>query len=253
MFSNRYIFIYASVMVIIVALLLSLAATILQPFQQRNLEVEKMKDILGAAHITAQTKDVPSAYDAYVVEEIVVDELGNIVASFAKGKFNKGEIRAFNINIKEQLQSIEKTGKGLLPLYVVDKEGVMLYVIPLLGRGLWGPIWGTIALKDDLSTVAGVTFGHKGETPGLGAEISTIEFQEQFNDKQIFDKDQNFVSVAVVKGGVKNSSTVSEIHGVDAISGGTITCDGTTDMIRSNLENYLPFFEKIKNNGNNEE
>lgn len=253
MFSNRYIFIYASVMVMIVALLLSLAATILQPFQQRNLEVEKMKDILGAAHITVQTKDVPSAYNTYVVEEIVLDELGNIVASYTQGKFSKGEIRAFDINIRDQLLSLDKSGKGLLPLYIIDKDGEILYVIPLLGRGLWGPIWGTIALREDLSTVAGVTFGHKSETPGLGAEISTIEFQEQFNNKQIFSEDRKFMSVTVVKGGVKNSSTIAEIHGVDAISGGTITCDGTTDMIRTNLENYLPFFEKIKNNGNNQE
>ncbi len=253
MFSNKYIFIYASVMVMIVALLLSLAATILQPFQQRNLEVEKMKDILGAAHITVPTEEVPSSYNQYVVEEIVVDEKGNVVASYSDGKFNSGDIRAFDIIIKEQLLSIEKTGKGLLPLYVINRDKDILYVIPLLGRGLWGPIWGTIALKDDFSTVAGVTFGHKGETPGLGAEISTTEFQEQFNDKQIFNTDHEFVSVAVVKGGVKNSSTISEIHGVDAISGGTITSDGTSDMIRSNLKNYLPFFEKIKNNGNNEE
>jgi len=251
MFSNRYIFLYASVMVIIVALMLSLAATILQPYQQKNLEIEKMKDILGSAHITAETKDIPATYDKYVIEEIVVDEQGNLLASYAKGKFSSGNIRAFDINIKEQLKTLSKTGKAQLPLYVIDKDGMRLYVIPLLGRGLWGPIWGTIALKDDFNSVAGVTFGHKSETPGLGAEISTQEFHKQFDNKKIFNENNEFVSVKLVKGGVKNNPAISEIHGVDGISGGTITSDGTSEMIESNLKNYLPYFKKIKNDASN--
>jgi Na+-transporting NADH:ubiquinone oxidoreductase subunit C len=251
MFSNRYIFVYSSAMVIIVALLLSFASTILQPYQQRNLEVEKMKDILGSAHITAVTKEIPSYYERYVIEEIVVDENGNIVASYAQGQFNTGDIRAFSVNLKDELRSMEKSGKGHFPLYVIDKDGEKLYVIPMLGRGLWGPVWGTIALRDDFSSVAGVTFGHKSETPGLGAEISTLEFQQQFDNKQIFNENGEFVSVKVLKGGVKSHPAISEIHGVDGISGGTITSDGTSDMISSNLKNYLPFFQKMKENGNN--
>jgi Na+-transporting NADH:ubiquinone oxidoreductase subunit C len=137
MFSNRYIFIYSSVMVIVVALMLSLAATILQPFQQRNLEVEKMKDILGAAHITAETEQIPAAYDKYVIEEIVVDVEGNVVSSYASGTFLSGNVRAFDINLKEQLKSIETSGSGLLPLYVIQNNDERLYIIPLLGRGLW--------------------------------------------------------------------------------------------------------------------
>ncbi len=249
MFSNRYIFIYSSVMVIIVALLLSIAATVLQPYQQRNLEVEKMKDILGSAHITAETKNIPATYETYVKEEIVVDEKGDIVASFSAGKFLQGNVRAFSINLKEQLQSMEKTGKGLFPLYVIEKDGQTIYVIPLIGRGLWGSIWGTIALKDDFSTVAGVTFGHKSETPGLGAEITTPEIQKQFDNKQIFNENGEFVSVQVLKGGVKSHSSIPEIHGVDAISGGTITSQGTSSMISTNLQNYLPYFNKMKENG----
>jgi Na+-transporting NADH:ubiquinone oxidoreductase subunit C len=253
MFSNRYIFLYASVMVIIVALLLSLTATILQPYQQRNLEVEKMKDILGAAGITAETKDIPDTYNKYVAEEIVIDESGNLVASYSQGKLQQGNIRAFDIIIKEQLNALSKTGKGLLPLYIIFKDGKKLFVIPLQGRGLWGPVWGTIALEDDLNTVAGVTFGHKSETPGLGAEISTEEFQSRFKQKKIFNENGDFMSVSIVKGGVKNSKTIPEIHGVDGISGGTITCDGTTDMLRSNIEYYIPYFKKIKNDGSDEE
>jgi len=253
MFSNRYIFLYASAMVIIVALLLSLAATILQPYQQRNLEIEKMKDILGAAGITAEKADIPDTYNKFVIEELVLDESGNLIASYGDGKFAQGNLRAFDIIQKEQLNSLSKTGKGLLPLYIVSKDGKKLYVIPLLGRGLWGPVWGTIALEEDLNTVAGVTFGHKTETPGLGAEIATEDFQKKFQQKKIFNENGEFTSISLVKGGVKNSKTISEIHGVDALSGGTITCDGVTEMLRSNIEYYIPYFKKIKNDGSDKE
>jgi len=252
MFSNKYIFIYSAVMVILVALMLSLAATILQPYQQRNLDVEKMKDILGAAHIVAETRVIPAVYEKYVVEEVVVDVQGNVVSSFSEGKFDSGDIRAFDINLKDQLKSIQTSGNGMLPLYVIQYYDEKLYIIPLLGRGLWGAIWGTIALKEDFSTVAGITFGHKGETPGLGAEITTPVFQKQFDNKQIFNEQGEFTSVKVVKGGVKNSKNVPEIHGVDGISGGTITSDGTSQMIENCLRNYLPYFNKMKNNGTEE-
>jgi Na+-transporting NADH:ubiquinone oxidoreductase subunit C len=145
---------------------------------------------------------------------------------------------------------MEKTGRGLFPLYVIEKDGQKRYIIPLLGRGLWGSIWGTIALRDDFSTVAGVTFGHKSETPGLGAEIAMPAFQQQFDNKKIFSENGDFVSIQVLKGGVKSHPSVPEIHGVDAISGGTITSDGTNNMISSNLRNYLPYFNKMKENGN---
>jgi len=249
MFSNKYIFIFASVMVFIVALILSLAATILQPFQQANLDVEHMKGILSSAQIYPETKEVPDYYDQYVVKEITINTRGEELASYSKGNFEFGNVRAFNINLRDQLKNIESNGEGLLPLFVIEKDHELFYVIPLLGRGLWGPIWGTIAIKEDLNTVAGVTLGHKSETPGLGAEISTSDFQQQFVNKQIFNSDNEFVSVKVVKGGVANSRIVPEIHGVDAVSGGTITSDGTTDMLYNILLYYLPYFDKLRNDG----
>jgi Na+-transporting NADH:ubiquinone oxidoreductase subunit C len=134
MFSNRYIFIYSSVMVIIVALLLSVTATVLQPYQQKNLEVEKMKDILGSAHIKAETANVPDAYKKYVTEEIVIDENGNQISLYTNGQFTEGNIRAFDINIKEQLHSMSKTGKAQFPLYVIDKKGEIFMSYPYLAE-----------------------------------------------------------------------------------------------------------------------
>jgi Na+-transporting NADH:ubiquinone oxidoreductase subunit C len=246
MSSNRYIFIYAASLVFLVALVLSLVATILQPIQQKNTDNEKMKNILAAAQIEAKTKEVPAAFEKYVSKEIVINESGEVVAIFENGNFATGNIRAFDLNLRDQLNSMNKTGKAMLPLYEINYNNEALIIIPLQGRGLWGPIWGTLALKSDLNTIAGVTFGHKAETPGLGAEIETTDFTSQFVNKKIFDQNNQFVSVAVVKGGIKNNTRISIEHGVDGISGGTITSDGTSEMLYDNLKNYLPYFEKIK-------
>ena len=106
---------------------------------------------------------------------------------------------------------------------------------------LWGPIWGYIALKEDLNTILGAVFDHKGETPGLGAEISLDWFQEPFQGKTIFEGDE-FVSVKVAKGGAEED----DMHAVDGISGGTITADGVTAMLEERLGNYVPFFESMR-------
>ena len=110
-------------------------------------------------------------------------------------------------------------------------------VIPVTGMGLWGPVWGYIALEKDMDTVAGIIMAHKGETPGLGAEIATPKYQAQFVGKKIFKGDE-FVSVKLRKGGAQDPE-----HEVDAISGGTKTSDGVTAMLYNSMEHYLPLLE----------
>ena len=132
-----------------------------------------------------------------------------------------------------------------MPLYISNIDGSEKYIIPLRGTGLWGPIWGYISLENDMNTVYGAVFDHKAETPGLGAEINRDFFEKPFNGKRIFDLQGDFVSIAVVKGGAKEN----DYHGVDGISGGTITSDGVTAMLKERLDKYLPYFEnKMKEN-----
>jgi Na+-transporting NADH:ubiquinone oxidoreductase subunit C len=114
----------------------------------------------------------------------------------------------------------------------------------LLGRGLWGQIYGNLALEDDFNTVAGSMFGHDKETPGLGAEIQNTEFEAQFIGKKIFDENGKFTSIKVMKGASKIMTPEQLVHGVDAISGGTITSNGVSAMLQSNLTNYLEFIKK---------
>jgi len=243
MYSNGYIFRYAAILVIIAAAVLSSANMLLKPFQERNIAIEKMEGILASAKVEGVTvKNAIPMFNKYVVEEKLINNKGEVVESYNKGKMEEG--KAFNINIKEELFK-KINGKDFeLPLYVINKEGKSCYVIPLLGTGLWGPIWGNIALDSDLNTVIGVTFDHKGETPGLGAEITTDHFKNQFVGKKIFNDKGQFTSIEVVKGGVGKLPKDMQIHGVDAISGGTITSKGVDAMLSNVLESYLPYIEK---------
>ncbi len=243
MYSNFYIFRYASVMVIIVAAILSSAAMFLKPYQEKNIKIEKMKGILASANIEATTKNAIQLYNQNITKEIVINNKGEEVSVFSNGSFEKGSISAFNLDLKKELY---KKSKGLefnIPLLVAKSNGIKTFIIPLFGTGLWGPVWGNVAVKENFSTVVGVTFGHKGETPGLGAEIDTKIFQAQFVGKEIY-KDGKFQSISVVKGGVITLPDNMQIHGVDAISGGTITSNGVSDMLANCLENYVPYINK---------
>lgn len=243
MYSNAYIFRYASIMVIVAAALLSTAAMLLKPFQEKNMAIEKMGDILASAEITGiSTENTIQMFNQNVVEAMVVDQDGNVVESLTDGNIEEGT--AFKLKMKEQLYNRSKNEPYQLPIYVIDKDGERLYIFPMLGAGLWGNLYGNLALKDDFSTIFGVTFSHDKETPGLGAEITESFFSDQYKSKQIFDPDGTFTSVKVVRGGAATLPQAQQIHGVDAISGGTITSVGVDDMMTNVLEAYLPYIEK---------
>ncbi len=238
--SSRYTILYASVMVIVVAVLLSVAAISLAPFQAKNVRLEKMQQILLSIGVYSEPSKAAALYRKYIKEEIVLDKNGTVVKD--------GAIAAFDIDLKKE-QDKAKAGAGdkqLFPLFILEKDGKTNYIIPVRGKGLWGPIWGYIALAADMNTLSGASFGHKSETPGLGAEIETPAFQDQFVGKKIMDEAGKFVSVKVVKGGVPPDSE----HAVDAVSGGTITSNGVTEMLQRTLANYIPYFKSAGNKEN---
>ncbi len=230
-FSNTYIFIFSAVMVIAVATLLSLAATLLQPRQEKNLEIEKKKSMLESINIPATAENTEALYDKYIKESFVLNSKGEVVTG----------VDAFGIVLKnEQKKPIEKQ---YLPVFKASPDdGEKVIILPVEGKGLWGPIFGYVSLKSDMNTIYGVTFDHKGETPGLGAEINTSNFESQFPGKKLFDNDQ-FISVMVIKGGAKPG----DLHGVDAISGGTITSKGLEKMLFDCISKYNGFLLKNRN------
>lgn len=235
--SNLYIFTYAAVMVIIVAALLSLASTSLKPMQEKNIEIAKKLDILhsvdkGLDSGEAESKNdyVEAEYAKYITAVYAVNSNGDQIDG----------VDAFTIDLhKENAKPVDKRN---LPVYVcTEDDGSSKYVFPVRGTGLWGPIWGYVALNADFVSIAGAVFDHQGETPGLGAEINTTSFQDQFKGKKIFNETGEFVSIQVNKAGIPETST-----SVDAISGGTITSKGLEAMLYDCLSVYTSFINKQK-------
>lgn len=231
--SNKYIFIYSIVMVVVVAVLLTIVAVQLKPAQEENVRIEKMQNILSSVNVPVADipkKEVQSVYNKYITKAFAINIKGEVVDT------NSSDV--FTIDLTNELKKPEAEQR--LPVFVAVLDGNdTAFSMPLRGKGLWGPIWGYISLKTDFNTVFGCTYDHKGETPGLGSDIAVAWFQEQFFGKTIFDNG-NFVSMGVIKKGQPKN----EAHDVDAISGGTITSKGLEKMLRDNLGKYQSYFKK---------
>lgn len=232
--SNVYTFLYASALVIVVAALLSFTALTLQPRQQKNVEIEKKSNILSTIGVESNQETAEALYETHVIDSYIVD---------TKGEKKAGD--AFEVKMAEQVRlDLEQRE---LPIYVCSKNDSTFIVVPLRGKGLWGPIWGYLAFNADFSTIYGASFDHKGETPGLGADINMPWFEDPFIGKTIFNEQGEFVSITVHKGGKGAALLAGDTeHGVDAISGGTITSKGLEDMLYDGLLPYETFFKNNK-------
>lgn len=218
---------------ILTAIVLVLTSETLKPKQEFNLALDQKTNILKSLLIDGKSaQEIEKIYTSQI-EEIVVNGDGEVI---------DGE-KPTGIVMKEEVAKPVKDRK--LPVYIFkNRDGSKNYVVPLYGVGLWGPVWGFLSFEKDLNTVKGAYFDHKGETPGLGAEISEKPFQKQFIGKKIKDAKNDFISVNVVKTTAK--VTYGLEHRVDAISGGTLTSDGTNNMIKNSVSGYLKYFDKIK-------
>jgi len=218
-------------MVIIVAIALTIVAVLLKPKQEYNQRVEKMQNILISVHIESTTKNAEELYKKYITQTLVVNSKGDVIEG----------VNAFDVEM--HLENKKKSEDKNLPILICTTDNSeKYYIVPVRGKGLWGPIWGYVSFQEDLNTIVGTRFGHKGETPGLGAEINTPPFQNQFINKTIMNEKGEFVSVMVVKGGAPDTDK----HGVDAISGGTITSKGLEAMVHDCVKEYTVYFSKIR-------
>lgn len=231
-------------MTCVVALVLAAMATLLKPIHKANEALYNKRAIIQAVE-TRLSKPVAEMTDKEVdvvfqqnVDQFVINTDGErlteeavVAAGYPGGKAEFVDME------KEKKKAPENR---ILPVFKYDKDGESSYIFSVRGSGLWDAIWGNIAFQSNLNTVVGATFDHKSETPGLGAEIKdNPNFREQFQGKEIFEEDGDFVSITVRKGGAKDPD-----HEVDGISGATITADGVTDMLQYGLKNYMAFIEK---------
>jgi len=237
---NGFTFAFATVMVVVVATLLSLAAIGLKPFQVKNKTAEKMQNILKTIGVDVSRDEATVVFKNYVKQRLILDFSAKVVSTKEGPIDPLDKEDAFNIKMKKQYKGKSWEDRSY-PLYICEKDGRQYLVIPMVGGGLWGPIWGYIALEGDNNTVYGASFDHDKETPGLGAEINTAEFQKQFEGDKLLDDAGKFVSIIVKKGG----ASPEDKHGVDAITGGTITSNGVTNMLKQTLEVYQPYFQQL--------
>ncbi len=246
--SNTYTIIYSIVLVVVVAAILAFVAEFLKPAQEKNVKLETITQVLTAAAQSDETvsieedTDVIKMYTDYIVDAFYANGLGVKGKSMNIGKEDANAIEVSTTSdLKKQNDIMKKIEAGdasqlenlELPVYVFDINGNKITVIPCYGAGLWGPIWGYVAVESDGKTIAGAIFDHKGETPGLGAEIATEPFYSMFPGKVFGEGNETF---AVVKGGAKGAT-----NAVDAISGATITCEALGKSINLWGKYYQPY------------
>ncbi|MBE51083.1 MAG: NADH:ubiquinone reductase (Na(+)-transporting) subunit C [Flavobacteriales bacterium] len=256
--SNQYTIKFAIIMVVIVALILSFVAITLKEAQNKNKELEKKQNILKAIGVKDISREQSNLeYNNYIKKEIVLNYKGEKINEYRSSYIDSltnlsddeslkilneiNKTRAFSIKLKKEIKLPLEEQK--FPLYIgIDNNNEEKYIIPLEGKGLWGPIWGFISLNPDLNTVFAAVYDHKAETPGLGAEINTSWFQERFIGKEIYENSSNkLVSIEVTKKEISSD----DYHKVNGISGGTITSDGVTNMLLERLSKYDVYFQKL--------
>ncbi len=239
---NSYTIIFATVMVIIVGSMLAFLATYLKPQIDENKRLEKQQNILYALGINnndeksvvfISTSDVAEKFDRYIVKQIIIQ--GDKVTE---------DDNAYLLDLKkEHAQAKDKGHQRRLPLFIGEKDGESYYIIPMLGKGLWDAVWGYVALDKNL-VVEGIFFDHKGETPGLGANINQRFFMDDFKGEHILEGD-TFKGITIAKGNADPKNERKTDFKVDAIAGATITGDGLTAMIKKDLRMYMPYLQTL--------
>ncbi|MDT0556519.1 Na(+)-translocating NADH-quinone reductase subunit C [Patiriisocius hiemis] len=240
---NSYTVIFAIIMVVIVGSLLAGFASGLKPMIKANERYEKQQNILYAMGINNNEGDNDVEF---IGTDVVEDEFKKYITKqyvIQGGEVTEND-EAYLIDIKkEATKAKDPNYKRKLPLFVGEKDGKEIYVMPVRGKGLWDAIWGFVAV-DKTMTITGVYFDHKGETPGLGAEIKQRYFMDDFTGEKFLDGGE-FEGIDVAKGNNDPKNTDKTDNEVDALAGATITGDGVTAMLRKDVKMYVPYFKNL--------
>ncbi len=242
---NSYTILFAVAMVIIVAALLAFTAASLKPKISENQRIEKQQNILYAMGVNnndessasfVSTQEAARLFSKYIKKQIVID-----------GANVTEDDEAYLIDVKKEQAKAKSGGVRNLPLFIGEKDGKTFYVAPIYGKGLWDAIWGYVSLDENM-VIQGAYFDHKGETPGLGANIKERFFMDDFIGEHLLDATGNFKGITVAKGNADPVNEDKTDNEVDAIAGATITGNGVSAMIKDDLKLYKPYFDNLKNN-----
>ncbi|OEK09077.1 Na(+)-translocating NADH-quinone reductase subunit C [Flavivirga aquatica] len=240
--SNLYTILFAIAMVVVVGGLLAFTASALKPRINNNERLEKQQNILYAMGVNANdessaifvsTDEAPELFSKYITKQLVI-----------QGKNVTEDKEAYLIDVKKEQTSAKAGNARRLPLFVGVKDGKTYYIAPIRGKGLWDAIWGYIALDKNM-VVQGAYFDHKGETAGLGANIKQRFFMDDFIGEDLMNNGE-FKGITVAKGNNDPKNIEKNDNEVDAIAGATITGDGVSAMLKSELKQYVSYFKTLK-------
>tara|TARA_Y100000590_G_scaffold456154_1_gene606176 strand:+ start:284 stop:1018 length:735 start_codon:yes stop_codon:yes gene_type:complete len=241
--SNSHTIKFILLLTIVVSFLLSITSTQLAYLQKKNVDIDRKKNLLKSIGIDVSDFDSEKILREYNIR------ISDVIIHL------NGEI-ATNIKF-EDLDLIENKATGGINYFKNEKEYLPLYsssnplaiIVPISGKGLWSTLYGYIALEPDFNTIKGITFYKHGETPGLGGEVEKEWFQANFVGKKIYNLEEELISVAVVKGKASDVLADADLaHGVDGISGATITSNGVTEFLRRDLNRYKQYFKRNRTN-----
>ena len=229
--STGFTLLFSVLMVAVVGAILATLAVQLKPLQKANADDKKRMDILGALGVESTRGNINDIFDDYVTTYYLLDYDGNVTSQDQK--------EVFAVDVKKQHRNTQLTESDKkFPLYKgKTADGKDLMIAPVVGKGLWGPIWGYVALEPDMKTIFGATFDHKTETPGLGAEIKTDFFEKNWKGQEFDYANSEGLFFEVTKGAGSSSGK----HQVDGITGGTITSDGVEEMVNRSMAVYKKF------------
>ncbi len=242
---NSYTILFSILMVVVVGAVLAFVAQGLKPTISENERIEIQQNILyamgvndnvdGSREFIAAEK-AGQVFSEYIKKQLVIQN-GNVTE----------DDKAYMIDVKKEKNlAKDPSYSRRLPLFVGEKEGKTFYIAPVRGKGLWDAIWGYVAMDENM-VVQGVFFDHKGETPGLGANIKERFFMDDFTGEHLYDASGNFKSIDVAKGNADPKNENKTDNEVDAIAGATITGNGVSAMLKSDLKLYVPYFKNLKN------
>ncbi|GAB1856653.1 Na(+)-translocating NADH-quinone reductase subunit C [Flavobacteriaceae bacterium MHTCC 0001] len=241
---NSYTIIFAIGMVVVVGALLAFTASSLKPNITENKRLEKQQNILYAMGVNendessatfVSTADAPELFKKYIKKQLVIQG-GEVIE----------DDQAYLIDVKKEQANAKSGLERRLPLFVGEKDGKTYYIAPIRGKGLWDAIWAYVAMDENM-VVQGAYFDHKGETPGLGANIKQRFFMDDFIGEHL-KSNGKFKGITVAKGNADPNNEDKIDNEVDAIAGATITGDGVSAMIKSDLKLYVSYFDNLKNN-----
>jgi len=249
--STQYVVVFVTIMTVVVALSLTLLYTGWKDASKQNEAIFNKRAVIASVtdHLPLEKRQTVDALSDEQIQEIfdtkvdqvVVNMNGEVVDAQEVSARGYGEGRAEDVDTAKEKKRPEE--ERFHPVFIYNEGGKKYYILAVRGNGLWDEIWGNIAIEGaDYNTIAGATFDHKGETPGLGAEIKdNPAFSAQFKGKKIYNDSGKYVSVNVRKGGAKDQT-----HDVDGISGATVTADGVSEMLWRGLQYYEPYLKSVQ-------